>query len=198
MGRRRRGKRSRSIRLWLLIGCACAGFVSFCLPWVTVIPAVIIPRVGGKYPLANTILDTSMRGMRTFSFNGTGLRSYAGFELPVVLWQAESNQLGKLLFVIAGKEHLKYYGLLMYLYPFVLMLVLLGVYRIRSRPLGIGIAIVACCAVTWVQVVRVGLRSTKLLPMSVYIDYGFWVGLAACLFFAVCVVYPKPYVIGRK
>jgi hypothetical protein len=189
MARRKRKKPFAIFVLWIAI---LSAVISFFLPWVAFPSAVALPNVKAESILPkSTLIEGSWHGIRRYSLNGRKMGHYAGYQLPPLLWKTESGQPGKLIFMLAGHKNLRYRGLMLYLYPVLPVFVILVMRRRKYRFAGRIIGIAGSCAVCWIQFIEVGFTRTGLTPMSVYLDYGFWLGAMSFLLFGFTVFFVK-------
>jgi len=139
-------------------------------------------------PIKNRFLFYSIKRISLYSFNNGTFKRWKGYELPSLLWKLEDDFVGGKLLYLFGKRGCKFYGLLLYAYPVILAgcLWLLRKYRfsIVSR-LSI---LLLCFVVVFIQTCTVGLKDISAIPISGYLDYGYWIGNIGFFFFGIVVV----------
>ena len=177
---------------WFLLLFMLLAVVSFCLPWVAVPSAVVVPPGQTSLPLLeHTLLERSFRSMYLFSLHEKNMVTYTGYRVPLVVWKTESKHPGKLICLALGTKNMRYRGLLLYVYP-VLPVILFYLMRKRKyRKFAKWLGIAVCAVVFWVQFVEIGLYYPGVMTLNFYLDYGFWLGSLSFLFFCITLFWVK-------
>ncbi len=189
-----RGKR-KSVKnrvKWFLLLFMLLALVSFCLPWVAVPSAVVVPPSQINLPvLEHTLIERSFRSMYLFSLHENNIVTYAGYQVPVIIWNTESKQPGKLVCLVAGTKNIRYRGLLLYLYPVLLVVLLLLIRKRKYCKFGKWLGMAVCAVICWVQFVKIGLSYPSVMTLNFYLDYGFWLGAVSFLLFGITLFWVK-------
>lgn len=178
----------------LLFFIALLVSTSFFMPWVSVpkeikkIDVISSLKKPKNRPLQNRFLFYSAKRIYLYSFSNGTLKRWNGYNLPSLLWKMEDNIVFGKFFWLSGKRGYKFYGLLLYMYPIILLGCLWILRRYKFSFLSRFSILLLCFSIVFIQTYTIGLKDISVMPVSGYLDYGYWIGNIGFFFFAIVVV----------
>jgi len=185
---RRKKKKILLVFITILVG------VSFFMPWVSVpkeikkIDVVSSLKKPENRPLKNRFLFYSVKRIYLYSFSHGTLKRWNGYNLPTLLWKMENNIITGKFFFAFGKRGYKFYGLLLYAYPIILLCCLWTLRRYKFSVSSRFFVWLLCFSVVFIQTFTIGFKDISAMPVNGYLDYGYWIGNIGFFFFGIVVL----------
>ena len=169
--------------------CVLGAAFSFFMPWVTCghgVKTVSISKTG--FHFSKTMLCVSAKRIFFKTVNkDSSFISYQGYRLPEVINRARENFISGPVLKFSKYKNVHIYSLLLYLYPVLLIVFVWLLRRYRRFFFVRYFILVGCAGVVCSQLFYAGFYDSSAIPFLIFLDYGFWTGMAFYVWFCVLI-----------
>jgi len=159
------------------------------MPWVTCNHGIRTVSLSKRdFDFSETLLFISAKHIFLKSVKkNSSFVSYPGYRLPQVMNRARKNLVAGSVMKFSKYKNVHIYSVLLYLYPVLLILFLWFFARFKKKFL-VRYFILGCSgAVVFVQFCYAGFYNASSIPFFIFLDYGFWTGMAFYVLFCVLI-----------